>query len=138
MPRVLLYDLYQCALVMPAATGVIYQQQAGGTSCFQPEQEGYLVPIGNESPLNSPEEWLEAKLMALFADGSRDHLDTHALAEIQTLLDASPFTAAIRVNQAFANISLEAWVHVLVPNDMQNNLDGVPDTPAILTWSNSD
>jgi hypothetical protein len=32
------------AIVVPAMTGVVYVQQAGGTACCHPEFEGYAVP----------------------------------------------------------------------------------------------
>ncbi|GAB3252536.1 DUF6210 family protein [Chitinimonas naiadis] len=139
MPVIHLYDLTQCALIVPAPTGIIYQQQAGGTGCLQPQQEGYLIPISNDNALSAPSTSLEARLMSLFAEGGGHRtLSKDLLEEMQGVLDDSGFTKGIRVNSDRADESLEAWVHVLIPVDFQECTTSPSLTPAILTWSNRD
>ena len=43
-----LYDHAGTALVIPHATGIVYSNQAGGTTCVQPQLEGFVVPIAND------------------------------------------------------------------------------------------
>lgn len=43
-----LYERNGLAMIVPARTGIVYQNQTRGHACYQCSQEGYLVPLGRE------------------------------------------------------------------------------------------
>lgn len=140
MRTVLLYDLTQCALILPAPSGIEYMQQCGGTSCFQRTLEGGLVPIAYNLLPQQYEQSLEAGLARLFPEGNPGGVEEAEADEIDRLLAASFTTAAIRVDRAQLHRSVEAWVYVVVdPATFKGSpFDGWDRFEAVLTWANSD
>jgi hypothetical protein len=117
-------------LIMRAPTGIIYEQQCGGTATRQLEAEGFLVPVADVA--------LPA-LRALF-EGTFHGTGTWNYrwpdAEISRLRDAVasiPYWTEtgdrtfLRLDEPQLADADEAWIPVLTP-----------DGPAILTWPNSD
>jgi hypothetical protein len=121
-------------VVVQAQTGVVYQQQYGGTACRQGEVEGFLVPVAAAEALHAlrclfekdfrgagtwnyrwPDEEL-AKLREIVAGISYRLSDGHSEQPHSLRLDES------RIHEAD-----EAWIPVITP-----------DGPGILMWSNSD
>ena len=145
MIRVLLYEHVGTALVVPAPTGVVYQQQAGGVCCLQPELEGFLVPLGNDVELDGHRLIsAENELFTEFASGG-EALDSESADRLDAYLQRYARShylpmRSIRVNRERLHESFEAWVHVVVS-------EGEPSVPilgaswplhAVLTWNNSD
>ncbi|MFE4652331.1 DUF6210 family protein [Streptomyces sp. NPDC056707] len=122
-------------VIVAAPTGVVYQNQCGGYSCAQYEQEGYLVPLFGadlDAELNEifvgelrgwgmrGQEWpvelldrLRAAVNSFAVYGSGRH---HELYPTALVLDESRFAEAA-----------EAWIPVVGP-----------DGPGVLVWENSD
>ncbi len=135
MIRVSLDDLNQCALVVPAKTGIAYENQAGGAQCARPSQEGFLLPLTHDAPLDQPELALESRVSALFAPGDAGLIDARLAAKLEDILASSAFTRGISLDWSMLHASMEAWVHVSV--DHIGTL-GHGRFAAILTWPNSD
>jgi hypothetical protein len=137
MIRVSLDGLDQCTLVVPARTGIVYENQAGGTQCARPAQEGYLLPITHDAPLDQPELALESRISALFAPGDAGPIDARIAAKLEDILASSGYTRGISLDWSMLHASMEAWGHVTI--DHIEALEHVPRPfPAILTWPNSD
>ncbi|MFC8722368.1 DUF6210 family protein [Kitasatospora sp. NPDC057198] len=122
-------------VIVAAPTGVLYQNQGGGYSCRQYEQEGYLIPVPGTDLTGELEqvfveelrgrgtyglEWppeLLARLRAAVADihlyGSANRDD--------------PWPAPLVLDESRLAEADEAWVPVLTP-----------DGPGVLVWENSD
>ena len=135
MIRVSLDDLTQCALLVPAKTGIVYENQAGGAQCARPSQEGFLLPITQDAPLSQPELALESRISALFPAGGPGLIDARIAAKLEDILASSGFTRGISLDCSMLHASMEAWVHVTV--DHIGTL-GHGRFAAILTWPNSD
>ncbi|WP_326608311.1 DUF6210 family protein [Streptomyces sp. NBC_01799] len=122
-------------VIVAAPTGVVYQNQGGGYSCAQYEQEGYLIPLfgsdldeelkqifvgelrgwgmrGQQWPVELLDR-LRAAVGSFAVYGSGRHDELHPTALI---LDESRLAEAA-----------EAWIPVLSP-----------DGPSVLVWENSD
>ncbi|MBD0689739.1 DUF6210 family protein [Streptomyces sp. CBMA123] len=121
-------------VIVAAPTGVIYQNQAGGLTCAQYEQEGYLIPIlGRE---------LDDELRAIFVrelrkqgssglDWPADLLDRLRAAVAFSVYASTnrddAFPTPLVLDESRLPEADEAWVPVLTP-----------DGPGILVWENSD
>jgi|HubBroStandDraft_6_1064221.scaffolds.fasta_scaffold54594_2 hypothetical protein len=138
MKKIRLYDLRAVMLVIDHPSGVIYANQAGGTSCLQPELEGVLVPLELEP----------SRLAALFGTASSEISPAIANA-IDKLLASGPGTSSLRVDRARLAESYEAWVHVTgesppVVRDVDatetffGEWYGFGSLHGVLTWPNRD
>ncbi len=137
MIHVSLDDLTQCALIVPAKTGVVYENQAGGTQCARPSQEGYLIPIAHDAPLDQPQLALESRVGSLFQQGNPGLIDKQIAAQLEDILASSRFTRGVSVDWSMLHASMESWLHVIV--DPIGTLGhGHQRFAAILTWPNSD
>lgn len=137
MIHVSLDDLTQCALVVPAKTGIIYENQAGGAQCARPSQEDVLLPVAHDAPPDQPELALEFRISALFPASGPGLIDARLAAKLEDILASSAFTRGISLDWSMLHASMEAWVHVTV--DRIETLKDVPQGfAAILTWPNSD
>jgi hypothetical protein len=137
MIHVSLDDLTQCALIVPAKTGVVYENQASGAQCARPSQEGYLLPIAHDAPLDEPELALESRISALFPAGGPGLIDARIAAKLEDILDSSGLTRGISLDWSMLQASTEAWVHVIVDH-IETIGHGHQRFAAILTWPNSD
>ncbi|MCY1053578.1 DUF6210 family protein [Nannocystis sp. SCPEA4] len=140
MPRVLLYSIIGPHLVIQWKSGVVYQNQACGTACAQPEMEGILAPLDLD----------EAVAEELERVMTECHTLTEALADqIDALLrrGRAPF---VSVDRERLHDSFEAWVFVRIgaipwelrydewPREYTGELFGFTGRRAVLTWPNSD
>jgi uncharacterized protein DUF6210 len=121
-------------VVVRAETGVIYQQQYGGTACRQGQVEGFLVPVFGPESLGQLRELFEGHFR-----GSGTWNYRWKDKEMRSLrravegicywagdaLDATPHPLQLDEHQL--SDADEAWVPVLTP-----------DGPGILVWFNSD
>ncbi|WP_221090737.1 DUF6210 family protein [Deinococcus aquaedulcis] len=110
------------AVIVCSPSGVIYAQQACGTVCLQPEQEGFLVPLSDE--LGRLREALEGHFAAPPYRGT-------GFAVIQTAgeywrgiapetaqwLDTDVLPPWIRVDRQKLRDSYEAWIWVEVHSE---------------------
>jgi hypothetical protein len=78
------------ALIASAPTGVFYTNQTGGLACNHPALEGFLVPLGNGTPL--PDE------SCCFISGWGDGEMPEATAQIieQHVVDVTRWSGSIR------------------------------------------
>jgi hypothetical protein len=140
-PFVRLYSAKGIGVVVPRQTGVMFSNQAGGYSCLQPEIEGVYIPLDDD--FNG----IEDKLHEYFVGpkhgggGACNGLDEADADAIDDILHKRPAPCPLRVDRTRLHDSVEAWVHVCLSNE-----DGLAplvanfedDTPAIMTWTNSD
>ena len=137
MATISLYDLTQCALVVPAATGVSYSNQAHGTACAQPMVEGFIVPIAHDHALSEPNQALEHRITSIFPEGGPGTLGNKEADLIDAILHSRSNTAGISVNRAMLDESMESWLHVTVQTiELVKPMS--TSFSAILTWPNSD
>ena len=141
-PEICLYDLQGFGLIIKEESGVIYTNQAGGTLCLQPKEEGFLVPI--EDSCN-----IIAELDIFFRDNSHLKNNLELIDRLNQILSKCPDkinwvspTFFLEIDKDnFANSS-EAWLHVNIISQ-EKHLDlilfkGFKSKKGILTWNNSD
>ncbi|NYI03557.1 DUF6210 family protein [Allostreptomyces psammosilenae] len=121
-------------VVVRAPTGVVYQQQYGGTACRQGEVEGFLVPVFGPDALEA--------LHALFVEefrgaGTPNHSwPEPERARLRGAVAGITYWASdghteephpLRLDESRILDVDEAWVPVVTP-----------DGPGVLLWFNSD
>ncbi|MFF4950363.1 DUF6210 family protein [Streptomyces chattanoogensis] len=121
-------------VVVKAATGVIYQQQYGGTACRQGQLEGYLVPVFGPDAMDALREMFEKDFRGA---GTRNHIWTPTeLIRLREIIDGVTFWASdgqteqphpLRLDEDQITSADEAWIPVISP-----------DGPGVLMWFNSD
>jgi hypothetical protein len=138
-PRILLYEA-GLGLVIPYTTGVIYQTQACGVCCMQPELEGVFVPLDAQQANEALYAWFIGPKYV--GGGAMLGLDAEDADHIDGLLRAlRPAGIAVTVDRAQLRDSFEAWVHVVIHDEDSMSLFsgfGPYPRPAVLTWMNSD
>lgn len=128
-PLIKLYNTSGIGVIINFPSGVIYSNQAGGTSCLQPEAEGVYVPLFNQ--VNDQEK----KLYDYFTDPKRMWFGSAKISEddadfIDKILGESVFTSFIKVDRDRLDDSHEAWVHVAIgtqPQEHPQSYDGSKD-----------
>jgi hypothetical protein len=145
--RYVFLDLGQQDLqvVIPAATGVVYQHQYGGTACMHGQVEGYLVPV-HAAPMGGGGEALAA-LREIFerelegAGWGGGALPGDLMARLRGAVQMIPFCASgwmaddllsreqkpLLLDEGRLGELDEAWVPVIAA-----------DGPGVLVWNNSD
>lgn len=146
--RVSLYDLVGTALIILRPTGIHYSNQAGGTACLQPSEEGVLVPIGNAIAVPSLQLMsLENELEKYFVgpphhgSGACRGLSNEDADMLDGLFASSIPFRGIQVDRARLVHSVEAWIYVRIEASNEIPIDSLgPAYPdhAVLTWANSD
>jgi hypothetical protein len=136
MKRVRLYFAKGIGVIAASASGVLYSNQAGGTSCLQPELEGIYIPLDDAF------DNIEHRLLEYF-EGPR-HLGTGAVHGLD-VRDAdyidSILPQCLVVDRTRLASSMEAWVHVRLRRDVsvRPTFEGFEENSvAVLTWANSD
>ncbi|QNM95082.1 DUF6210 family protein [Chitinimonas koreensis] len=135
MHSIQLYDLTQCALILPICSGIIYTNQAGGTKCAQPSVEGVLLPLEHGS---APSLSLVEALCSLFPEGGNGDINSLIADRIDSIFKSLPSILSISVDRSQLHVSMEAWLHVIVTCCDNYSGDLKFPTPAILTWPSSD
>jgi len=134
---VLLYELGSLALIVPARTGIIYQNQTGGYSCLPSRQEGYLVPLAGD--VRDKSERLLAHFTGTKWGGwCSERIDEETADVIDGILADVPGRDEIIVDRTKLDTSWEAWVHVKITSQLLALVEHATPTEAILTWPNSD
>lgn len=136
MLRVDLYGLNQCALIVHAQSGVIYQNQVCGTLCRQNEAEGVLVPFDIEVPLDSPHLALDIRFRTLLLEVMG--LTEELALSIDRILADNLYTSFVSVDRTRLDESCEAWVYVDIREAEFSTMRGFGACKGILTWPNSD
>jgi hypothetical protein len=134
---VLLYELNSLALVVPASTNVVYQNQTGGHACIPSRMEGYLVPFAGE--IGDAHERLRLHFTGPKWGGwCSERIDAETADEIDYILVDHARRGEILVDRTKLNMSWEAWVHVKITGLLLALVEHAAPSSAILTWSNSD
>lgn len=134
---VLLYELGGLALIVPASTGIVYQNQTGGHACLPSRQEGYLVPFaGDVTPKCE-------RLLAHFTGPKwggwcSERIDEETADLVDSILADMPGRDQIIVDRTKLDTSWEAWVHVKIVGPLLALVEHASPEEAILTWPNSD
>ncbi|MFJ4847177.1 MULTISPECIES: DUF6210 family protein [unclassified Streptomyces] len=121
-------------VVVEAKTGVVYQQQYGGTACRQGRVEGFLVPMFGPDELAALRELFETDYRGAgtwdyaWPDGERDRLGEIVGAVVYWACDGTAEEPhPLRLDESRIREADEAWVPVITP-----------DGPGVLVWFNSD
>lgn len=121
-------------VIVAAATGVVYQNQGGGTGCIQYEQEGYLIPVLGQGLDDDLREIFVGELKGQGArrlDWPADRLDRLRAAVAFHVYGSANrddlFPLPLVLDESRLSEVDEAWVPVVTP-----------DGPGVLVWENSD
>ncbi|MER5278065.1 DUF6210 family protein [Streptomyces sp. NPDC002809] len=122
-------------VVVAAPTGVIYENQGGGTGCIQYEQEGYLLPLYGTGLDDGLNDLFVGELQGCGSrrlDWPRNLLDRlrEEVAALHVYGSANrdaTWAAPLALDESRLTQIDEAWVPVLSP-----------DGPGFLAWQNSD
>lgn len=134
---VLLYELGDLALIVPASTGVVYRNQTGGHACLPSELEGYLVPFAGEVR-GKYERLLSHFTGPKWGGWCSQCIDEETANEIDSTLAQMPGRDQIVVDRTKLDMSWEAWVHVKTTGPLLALVEHAAPETAILTWPNSD
>jgi len=134
---VLLYELGGLALIVPATTGIVYQNQTGGHACLPSRQEGYLVPFAGDFK-NKCERLLAHFTGTKWGGWCSERIDGETADLIDDILAEMPGRDQIVVDRTKLNESREAWVHVKIVAELVALVEKANPQEAILTWPNSD
>lgn len=134
MKRVDLFDLssrHFFGMIVPQKSGVEWTNQAGGTACYHPVQEGIFVPL--------PAHWL--------TNASAERVEEYhslSLKDIMSFLAHSEFLSlhfVIPTEETLRKVEhrCEAWVPVFCDLESKNELiRPFAGELVFLTWANSD
>lgn len=121
-------------VVVEAPTGVVYQQQYGGTACRQGQVEGFLVPLVGLGAVDDLRDLFERHFRG---SGTWRHSWTpEELAALRGPVEGLTYWTCDGTNEEPHPVRLddsrlaevdEAWVPVVTP-----------DGPGVLLWFNSD
>lgn len=118
-PIIHLWDHVGTGLIVKFATGVIYSNQTGGTSCMQPQLEGVFIPLGNDVAVQGNELLsAENELTRYFegpkheGTGARDGLDGDDADSIDQAMGRTFDRSWVAVDREKLGESMEAWVWV--------------------------
>jgi len=152
-PIIRLDDCVGTALVVTHPTGVVYVNQAGGTSFLQPHVEGALVPFGNDVALEGNTLMSSQLALAAFFEGPKHRgagatagLDEEDADAIDAILADVRAGSWIKVDRSRLKDSMEAWVHVKIMDESGDSpwltglcggFDPYPRA-GVLIWMNSD
>jgi hypothetical protein len=137
-----LYALpYEVMLIVEHPSGVVYENQVGGTLCWQARAEGILAPVDLEP--NAVEQ-----IMKLPYDEGRRGITAEVADGIDAVLAASSGGRYLKVDRERLGESWEAWVFVVadIPESSEHQLEGpyfgaprgFGRSTGVLTWPNSD
>jgi len=150
--RVFLRDIQHAMLIIEHAPGVRYQNQVGGTTCWQEELEGVLCPIDiGHDQLRQIERLPYPQGHEGISSAIADFIDE--------VLASKRSTSFVKVDRTRLGDSWEAWVYVLIespdeaglvvghqvetateasPGTYVGPLEGFGRVKGVLTWENSD
>lgn len=149
--KVVCLDHIGTGLIIKWPTGIFYSNQAGGTFCIAPEEEGFFFPFGNDADENNIFLSKEDDLCEYFtgpkvlSEGAIRGITEKNANDIDEMLSGQLFMVTIKVDRTKLKQSHEAWVHVLVYQNVKINenlchfrgFDSYP-LKAVLIWCNSD
>lgn len=121
-------------VVVSEETGVVYQQQYGGTACRQGQVEGFLVPVAGSATLPGLRDLFERHFRGAgtwnhpWPDAEREVLRRLVGEIVYWACDGSTEEpCCLRLDEGRIREADEAWVPVVTP-----------DGPGVLLWPNSD
>ena len=121
-------------VVIEAPTGVLYQQQFGGTACRQGEIEGYLVPLSPGETLTTLRSIFEGELKGTGVSSRAFEWPANLYIRLTTAVESTQFWPAndgapeqLSIDQSRVDDLDEAWIPVMTS-----------DGPGVLLWENSD
>ncbi|MER7579655.1 DUF6210 family protein [Kitasatospora sp. NPDC097691] len=122
------------SVLVEAKTGVVYQQQYGGTACRQGRIEGFLVPLSGRDELDALRELFEKHFRGagtwnhVWPDDERERLrDLIGAVRYWACDGTTEKPHPLRLDESRIGDADEAWVPVITP-----------DGPGVLVWLNSD
>lgn len=132
--KVKLWDMIGIGLIVNCKSDCIYENQTGGTACFQSEYEGILVPINND--LQGVETQLETEITKILNNSLLSQMKKAD--SIDDLFQKEIETKFIAVDRSKMSESHEAWLHVVLNTDISECISGFGGLSGVLTWQNSD
>lgn len=134
--RVSLYGLEQAVLILLGPSGVVYTNQAGGGACTQPAEQGWLVPLSDDPPLDGSRPPLEIRLRQI-TEGATS-LSAEQADALDALLAESPLTSFVSVDRRRLREASEAWVYVQITQEAEHPWSGLEADTGVMSWPNSD
>jgi hypothetical protein len=92
------------AVIVEASTGVIYENQTGGTACFPRRVEGYYVPVFIEQGLQALRAAFE---VSLSGTGTHRGLPADVLAEVRAAVPLIVMQSSIRFGHPEVRLALD-------------------------------
>jgi hypothetical protein len=140
-PIIRLWQLTGIGLIIAHPSGVLYANQTGGYACHHPAMEGSFVPLMDP-------DIDQQKALEDYFTGPKWHghcyngIDDETADVVDGVLATSPLTRRLTVNRAMLKDSQEAWIHVhIAPDGEENGYEefyGFPSGRGVITWENSD
>lgn len=136
-----LWDSVGLGLIILGPSGVMYSNQAGGTCCLQPQDEGFFVPLHDEV-LGQERMLLDYFLQPEAPSAAPEGFDLKTADFIDEVLGISQSTRFLKVDRTKLRDSVEAWVYVEVseqPEEPPVTFDGhIGETASGEIWRASD
>lgn len=142
MRKIILWNMPdEVMLVVEHETGVVYQNQVGGTACWQAEMQGALAPLDL-----SPEGMSQIQNYPYLS--ARAGISADAADAIDAVLASQVSTRFLKVDRSRIAESFEAWIYVRVDSKEAGISEGLTEVcgsiygfgsgRGVLTWPNSD
>ncbi len=133
-----LWEIASPMMIIPAETGVVYENQTHGTTTLQDSLEGILIPVNSEYNPKEYKKSISYQIESLFSEGSAGTISKEIAQKLETIFQNYPETKGISVDWEKLLESHEAWLHVIVSDTKYSDYSGLKNMKAILTWNNSD
>ncbi len=137
LTTVLLYEMSGLAMIVPAATGIVYRNQTGGHACLPSQMEGFLVPFAGEMCTTCERPMLHFT-GPKWGGWCSERIDVETPDEIDSFVADLLRRDQIIVDRAKLELSREAWVHVKIVSPLLALVEHSEPKDAVLKWPNSD
>ena len=132
--NVSLWDMSGVGVILKSPTRIKYENQTGGTTCFQSSEEGVFVPVNQDLGTDMPS--LETELADLLQDVNG--LSPTQAEVIDSLMSRNYVTKDIQVDRNHLDESHEAWVYVKIDVAGDSTISSLQCESGVMTWPNSD
>ena len=138
-----LFEHIGTSIIVKWPTGIIYTIQTAGNWCLRPEEEGFLIPLGNDVDENNrsiskqDDLWEYFKEPNIVGEGAIHGISEKNADDIDIILRKEPFIGNVSVDRALLKKSHEGWIHLNIHKNFEAVKVFVRELPkkGVLIWA---